>query len=161
MAYKGVIFKEAAFMEKYIYPEAKKLILPICEAAAAGKYDTREKFHALLEANPDIAAQGYNAFGKIFFWNQASADLYGYSEVAAFNKDLFELVIPPGMRQLARDMILTGSKTGKMPDPSACDLLHRDGGYVTVFSGHLMFRWNRGCPPEFYCIDVGIAPQLV
>lgn len=148
-------------MKKYVYPEAKKLIQSICKAAVNGEYDTREKFLAMLEANPDIAAQGYNAFGKIFFWNKASAALYGYSETAAISKDLFELVIPPEMRQLARDMVLSASKTGKTPEASACDLFRHDGEYVTVFSGHLMFRWENPTTPEFYCIDVGIAPQPV
>jgi len=148
-------------MKKYVYAEAKALIQSICKAAADGEYDAREKFLAMLEANPDVAAQGYNAFGKIFFWNKASAALYGYSETAAISKDLFELVIPPEMRQLARDMVLSASKTGKTPEASACDLFRHDGEYVTVFSGHLMFRWENPTTPEFYCIDVGIAPQPV
>ncbi len=145
-------------MEKYLYKEAKKLIQSICEAANAGEYDTREKFLAMLAANPDIAAQGYNPFGKIFFWNPASAHLYGHSEIAAFNKNLFDLVIPPEMRQLARDSITTAVKTGKTPAPAACDLVRYNGEYVTVFSGHLMFQWDNASSPEFYCIDIEIEP---
>ncbi len=145
-------------MKKYVYAEAKKLIQSICKAAADGEYDTRENFLAMLEANPDVAAQGYNAYGKIFFWNEASAALYGHSETAASGKDLFELVIPPEMRQLARDMILSATQTDKTPEASSCDLLRHNGEYVTVFSGHLMFRWNNPSTPEFYCIDIGIAP---
>jgi PAS domain S-box-containing protein len=148
-------------MKKYVYAEAKALIQSICKAAADGEYDTREKFLAMLEANPDVAAQGYNAFGKIFFWNKASAALYDYRETEAISKDIFELVIPPEMRQLARDMVLSASKTGKMPEASACDLFRRDGEYVTVFSGHLMFRWENPTTPEFYCIDIAITLQPV
>jgi len=146
-------------MKKYSYKEAKQLIQSICKAARDGEYDTREKFLAMLAANPDIAAQGYNPFGKIFFWNAASGRLYGYSETAAFNKDLFDLVIPPEMRQLARAMISAAAQTGKMPDPAACDLIQHNGEYVTVFSGHLMFQWDNCSSPEFYCVDVEIEPQ--
>ena len=60
------------------------------------------------------------------------------------------------MRMLARNVVLMAVKTGKTPEPSACDLLCRDGGYVAVFSGHLMFRWSDTVSPEFYCLDVGI-----
>ena len=148
-------------MKKYPYQNAKKLIQSICKAATDGEYDAREKFHAMLEANPDVAAQGYNAYGKIFFWNQASAHLYGYSEAAAVNQDLFEMVIPPEMRPLARDMILAASKTDKLPEASSCDLLQRNGEYVTVFSGHLIFRWDGPAVPEFYCVDIGIDPEAV
>jgi PAS domain S-box-containing protein len=141
----------------YSYPEAKALIGSICEAAHAGEYDTHDEFHRMLDSHPDIAAQGYNSFGKIFFWNEASVRLYGYSERAAVNQDLFELILPPEMRRFARDMIAAAGKTGKTPDAAACDLLHRSGDYITVFSGHLMFQWDKATTPEFYCIDVAIS----
>jgi hypothetical protein len=145
-------------MKKYVYAEANALIQSICKAAADGEYDAREKFLAMLEANPDVAAQGYNAYGKIFFWNEASSLLYGHSEVTTFNQDIYETILPPEMRQLARDMVLSATKTGKTPEASSCDLLRHNGEYVTVFSGHLMFRWDSPSAPEFYCVDVGIAP---
>lgn len=145
-------------MKKYVYAEAKKLIQSICDAAAAGEYDTREKFQTLLSERPDLAVQGYNAFGKIFFWNKASANLYGYGEHAAVNKELFELILPPELRQLARDMVATAQKTGRTPDATACDLLRYNGKQVTVLSGHVMFRWESATSPEFYCINVEIAP---
>ena len=115
----------------------------------------------MLEANPDIAAQGYNAFGKIFYWNNASASLYGYREEEAVNRDVFDTILPPEMRQMARTMVQTASETDKTPEPSACDLLHRSGNYVTVFSGHLLFRWDSPTTPEFYCVDVGVVSQIV
>ena len=147
-------------MNKYPYKEAKALIRSIFKAARDGEYDTREKFHAMLEANPDVAAKGYNAFGKVFFWNPASAHLFGCSESAAVNRDLFDMVIPPEMRPLLRDLIRCAAKTGKLPEPASCDLFNSSGEYVTVFSGHLMFQWDSAAVPEFYCIDVGIAPQM-
>ncbi|MEN7973591.1 MAG: PAS domain-containing protein [Verrucomicrobiota bacterium] len=146
-------------MKKCSYQEAKKIIQPICKAAMDGEYDTREKFYDMLAANPDVAAQGYNAFGKIFFWNQASTRLYGRKESDAINQDLFDLVIPEDVRQLARDLIIVASKTGKTPEASSCDLIHNSGGFVTVFSGHLIFNWDGPATPEFYCIDIGINPE--
>lgn len=156
---KKLILRKGRYMNKYLYEKAKKIIQSICEAAANGEYDTREKFHAMLEDNPDVAVQGYNAFGKIFFWNQASAYFYGYNKGEAIGRDVFETILPPEVRPLARDAILAASKTGKMPEPSSCDLLQRNGEYVTMYSGHLMFNWDGPSTPEFYCIDAGIATQ--
>lgn len=144
--------------KKYAYPKAKKLIQTICEAAKNGEYDTREKFMAMLDKDPHIAAQGYNAFGKIFFWNTAAAYLYGWPERDAINKDLFEMILPPELRPFARDMIQMARRTGKFPEAGSCDLLQRNGEYVTVYSGHLVFSWNEGSEPEFYCVDVAIDP---
>ena len=143
-------------MKKHPYSQAKETILNIHRAAVAGEFDSREKFMALLDANPHIAVQGYNPYGIIFYWNDASADLYGYSESAAINRNLFELILPPEMRTLAKDMIACARKTGKTPEAGACDLIRHNGDLVTVFSGHLMFKWEGAAVPEFYCIDLAI-----
>lgn len=145
-------------MKKYTYADAKKLIQPICQAAKNGEYDTREKFMAMLDKNPNIATQGYNAFGKIFFWNAASAHLYGYSERVAINQDLFELILPDALRPFARDMVQMARKTGKFPEAGSCDLLHSSGEFITVYSGHVVFNWDEGSEREFYCVDVAIDP---
>jgi PAS domain S-box-containing protein len=146
-------------MNRYTFREAKETILSICSKAADGEYDTREKFMAVLEENSHIAVQGYNPFGKIFFWNTASAHLYGHSEAAAVNQSLFELILPHDMQMLARAMIGCAMKTGKLPLAGPCDLVRHDGSLVTVFSGHVMFKWNEGSMPEFYCIDLAIEPE--
>jgi PAS domain S-box-containing protein len=145
----------------YLYERARKLVTSLCDAANAGEYDTREKFHAMMEANPDLAVQGYNAYGKIFFWNIPSAHLYGYSETAAVNLDIFETLLPPEMRPFARDMISVATRTGKVPAASAYDLIRRNGEYVTVFSGHVMFQWENASTPEFYCLDLEIEQNPI
>jgi len=145
--------------KKYFYKDAHKLVTSICEAADRGAYDTREKFHAMMEANPDVAVQGYNAFGKIFFWNIPSRHLYGHSETAAVNQDIFELILPPEMRQFARDVVAAAPRSGRTPAAASCDLIRCNGEPVTVFSGHLMFQWESASTPEFYCLDVEIIPQ--
>ncbi|VGO22108.1 PAS domain-containing protein [Pontiella sulfatireligans] len=146
-------------MTKYSYQDAKAIIHTICKAAEANEYNTREKFMDMLQRNPHIASQGYNAFGKVFFWNDASYHLYGYREDEAVNRDIVELIIPPEMRQFARDMIANARKTNKMPEAGAYDLLRSDEQFVTVFSGHLVFQWDKGTMPEFYCIDLALETQ--
>jgi len=136
------------------------MIHKICEAADAGAYPSRNDFMDMLTRNPHIAAQGYNIFGKIFFWNKASAYLYGYRESEAINQDLVELIIPPEMQQLVRDTLLAARKTGKMHDPSPCDLLNSNGEYITVYSGHVVFQWDQATTPEFYCIDLALDTDI-
>ena len=142
--------------KKYPFKDAKKEIEEICNGMNTDAFDSREKFMAMVDQNPHIAVQGYNAFGKIFFWNTASSHLYGYRESEAINQDLVDLILPPEMRSFARAMISNAQKTGKMPDAGACDLLHNNGEYITVFSGHVVFSWNNATTPEFYCVDLAI-----
>jgi PAS domain-containing protein len=146
-------------MKKYPYQQAKEIIDSICQMADENVFDTREKFMAMVDENPHIAVQGYNAFGKIFFWNDASDHLYGYSESSAVNQDLVELILPPEMQQFARDMIHNARRSGRMPEASPCDLVRINNEYVTVYSGHLVFLWDEATTPEFYCIDLALETE--
>ena len=146
-------------MFQYSFQDAKVVINTLCKTARDNGFPTRESFMDVIHANPHLAVQGYNAFGKIFFWNDASIHLYGLREDEAVNQDLTELIIPPEMRLFALDMISNGIKTGKMPAAAACDLLRADGEYVTVYSGHLIFQWNHATTPEFYCIDLPLKTE--
>jgi len=146
-------------MKTYPFKEAQRIIESICEEADQNAFDTRDKFMTMLDENPHIAVQGYNAFGKIFHWNTASSDLYGYRESEAVNQDLVELILPPEMQTYARSMISNGTKTGKMAPAAPCDLVHISGNPVTVFSGHLVFLWDQATTPEFYCIDLPIDSE--
>ncbi len=146
-------------MKKYPYKDAKKIIDSICQMAEEGTFDTRGQFMDFLDANPHVAVQGYNVFGKIFFWNTASSDIYGYRESEAINQDLVELILPPEMRPFARDMLQNAQKTGKMPEATPCDLLRSTGEYITVYSGHLVFLWDEATTPEFYCIDLSLETE--
>ena len=127
----------------------------ICNEAKKGMFKTRESFFSRMKENPHIAVQGYNAFGKVFYWNIASTRLYGYTERRATNQELFDLILPPDFRELARSMVASGARTGKMPEPGACDLMRDDGQFISVFSGHLIFHWDTAAP-EFYCIDLAL-----
>jgi len=143
-------------MKTYSFEEAKTIISSFCQQAEKGEFGTREQFMHHLDRNPHIAVQGYNAFGKIFHWNETSSHLYGYRESEAINQDLVELILPEEMRPLGRSMIANAHRSGKMPDPGSCDLLHFNGHYVTVFSGHLVFQWDDAATPEFYSIVLPI-----
>ncbi len=146
-------------MKRYAYKNAQDMIDSICQMADEGYYDTREKFMAMVDDNSHIAIQGYNIFGKIFFWNTASSDLYGYRESEAINQDLVELILPPEMQPFARDMLQNSRKSGKMPEAAPCDLVRSSGSYITVYSGHLVFSWAEASTPEFYCIDVPLETE--
>jgi PAS domain S-box-containing protein len=149
--------KESKTVKKYAYKQAKQIIDSIHQPAMAGEFDTREEFISMLRKNPHVAVQGYNAFGKIFLWNHAAVHAYGYTEAEAINQDLIELILPPDLRGLARDMISSARETGKMPEPGPCDLVRKGGEFVAVYSGHLVFQWKDTNSPEYYCIDLLLA----
>lgn len=143
-------------VKQFSIQDAKAIIHDICDAAENGNFPTRASFLDMLTLNPLLGAQGYNCFGKIFYWNNASVSLYGHRIEEAINQDLVELILPLEMQKFARDMITKGCRTGQMPAPGAFDLLHKDGSHVTVYSGHLVFNWDHSTTPELYCVDLPI-----
>ncbi len=140
-------------MNRLTFNSAKETIRSICRDADKDRFTARTEFLRKLEQHPEIAVQGYNLFGKIFYWNDASARLYGHSAAEAVNRNLIELILPPEMRQFAFDLILNAAKTGRMPEPGAFDLMHQNGEYVSVFVGHLVFHWADASTPEFYYLN--------
>ena len=65
------------------------------------------------------------------------------------------------MKKLARDVITAGTKTGRMPSAGSCDLIRKDGEYISVYSGHLIFQWEDSTGPEFYCVDMAVDPDYI
>lgn len=53
------------------------------------------QFKAVIENAPSVAIQGYDAEGKVRFWNHASEELYGYAEKDVLDKRLGEFLLSP------------------------------------------------------------------
>jgi PAS domain S-box-containing protein len=139
----------------YSKEEARRAVMAIYDRAEAGHFKSRDHFHATLGAQSYIAVQGYDRKGKIFFWNKASEDLYGYAAEEVMGQDLISLILPGSLREYARTAILFSSKGNKsLPPPDIVHLVNKAGKYVTVFSGHLMLDWGQSEGVEFYCVDL-------
>jgi len=115
------------------------------------------RFEELLEHLPDVAVQGYAPDGTVHYWNRANEAVYGYTAEEAIGKDLVEIIIPPEMRPMVRQIIAHGARTGEMPGPAEYSLLRKDGTRVPVFSSHAVLR-QEGREPELFCIDIDLRP---
>ncbi|MDX2109280.1 MAG: PAS domain S-box protein [Verrucomicrobiota bacterium] len=114
------------------------------------------QFRALVSHRKSIAVQGYNQHRRVIYWNQASADLYGYTSEEAIGQLLEDLIIPREMRegviQAVNDWVTKGIQ---IPDGELC-LRRKDGSAVTVFSSHTMLT-NRSGEQELYCTDIDLT----
>ena len=114
------------------------------------------RFRQLLESLPAVAIQGYDPYGTVLYWNQASERLYGFTAQEALGRNLLDLIIPPEIRnevhQAMRDMA-----ESRRPIPRAeLSLLCRDGSRVTVDSSHLLLDGPDGSP-EIYSVDIDLT----
>jgi len=120
--------------------------------------ESEARFRLLMEDIPNVAVQGYTLQGTVIFWNRASELLYGYSKAEALGGDLFELIIPPEMKDGVRGAMQAMKQTGE-PIPAGELLLQRkDGSPVPVFSSHAVTH-DHGGVPELFCLDIDLSAR--
>ncbi|MEX6504107.1 PAS domain S-box protein [Pseudomonas zhanjiangensis] len=120
--------------------------------------ESERRFRQLFEQTPHIAVQGYDREHRVIYWNQASAQLYGYSLQEAIGKRLEELIVPPANRSQVSGAINRWMLGGSPIPPAELQLQRKDGSPVWVYSSHSMLRNSRG-QTELYCIDVDLSGQ--
>lgn len=111
------------------------------------------RFRAMLESLPNIAVQGYDRQRRVIFWNEESANLYGYSEEQAKGRLLEDLIIPETMRSQVIRQHQAWVMEGKPIPAGQLVLRHQSGAEVPVFSYHAMLGEGSDAPVMF-CVDV-------
>ena len=132
--------------------------LPLDPKAELALQISEARFRKLLQEIPLVAVQGYGEDGTTHYWNQASAELYGYSADEALGRSLLDTIIPAemqdGVRQAMREMFATG-----VPIPAGeLSLRRKDGSRVSVFSSHAYVKVP-GRPAELFCVDVDLTER--
>ena len=124
--------------------------------AEAALRESELRFRSLLLNIPSISVQGYLADGTTSYWNKASETLYGYTAQEAMGSNLFDLIIPPVMRDTVRTHVEQMFATGEVIPAGELQLQRKDGTLVDVFSSHAYIQVP-GQPPEMFCIDIDIS----
>ncbi len=114
------------------------------------------RFREIIEGASNIAIQGYDEDREVIFWNQASVDLYGYTETEALGKKLENLIIPDEMKDQVVHLHQKWIKDGQKIPAEELDLMDKDGKIVSVFCSHVMLETEYG--KEMFCIDVDLNP---
>lgn len=118
--------------------------------------ESEQRFRELCELLPNIAVQGYDQQGKIFFWNKASTRLYGYQKKQALGKQIVDLIIPENMQTEVRQVIRDFAEHNIQIPAGELELCHKDGSTVPIYSSHIKLT-NVDGEPEMYCIDIDLT----
>jgi len=116
-------------------------------------------FERAFQTLRNVAIQGYDTERRVFYWNDASADLYGYTAREAAGRRLEDLIIPAEMVDGAVQEINAWVAGGPPPSGGELDLRHKDGRRVRVRSNHLSLRDESGTP-SLFCLDVPLEEQV-
>ncbi len=119
---------------------------------------SEERFRNLLSAVPAVAVQGYALDGTTRYWNEASVQLYGYSQEEAIGKNRVELIIPPERREEAKRMISQMANGEHTIPAGEMSLVRKDGSRVDVLSSHVVID-TPGREPELFCLDIDLTAR--
>jgi len=120
--------------------------------------ESEARFRRLFEQVPTVAVQGYTPDGTVIFWNKANESVYGYTRDEVMGRSLFELIIPPAMRDEVRSAIRRMADTGVGEPAAELRLMHKNGSLVPVFSSHVVLE-NAAGQKELYCLDVDLTER--
>ena len=115
------------------------------------------RFRQLIESLPAIAVQGYDAERRVIYWNDASTELYGYSNTEAMGQLLEDLIIPPESKEEVIDTHASWLSNRSSIPEGEIERLHKTGIRIPVFSSHVVL--SSGEQREVYNIDISLAEQ--
>ena len=116
------------------------------------------KFIELINKIPNVAVQGYDRERNVIYWNNASENIYGYTQEEALGKKLEDLIIPDLMREKVIKNHTNWYTKGIVIPSLKLALQHKDGSTVFVYSSHVMLGEDRG-NPEMFCVDIDLTKQ--
>ncbi|MDJ1182522.1 EAL domain-containing protein [Roseofilum sp. BLCC_M143] len=121
---------------------------------AEGDRQLRQLFAAL----PSIPIQGYDRNLQVFFWNQGSETLYGYTAEEAIGQSLEQLIIASPLAAKLRQQYQQWIVAGEFVQPEERATRHKDGSEITASSHHFLVANGQG-EPEIYCIDLNLTAR--
>jgi len=116
------------------------------------------RFETLIQNSPIVAIQGFDAQGTILHWNEASAQLYGYSAAEALGRRIQDVVChPEDVAAFEQDLDLV-CRSRQRTSSKEYRVRARDGSDRWVYSA--MFPvCSRGRVLEVFCMDVDITQR--
>ena len=110
----------------------------------------------LLAEAGGLAVKVIGPDGRIRYWNRGCEVLYGYSADEAVGSDVADLIVPPERRELIRQAIGQGFRTGSMPAGGEQRAVGKDGGELWVIGVAQVVSGPEG-PADMYLLDVDVT----
>ena len=116
------------------------------------KQISEARFHKLFDDTQAMSIQGYRADGTVVYWNAASEKIYGYTTAEALGQSLYDLIIPPDMRDDVHQAVAWMFEHQQGIPSARLNLKHKNGTTVPVFSSHTVVALPND-EPIMFCMD--------
>jgi len=123
--------------------------------AALGHAEAR--LRAIVANTPSVAIEGYDAEGRVLYWNRAAERLFGWSEDEVVGKTLDGMMLDVPSTQKFVETLEEIARTGRPNGPTEWSCRRKDGSEVWVYSTIFSIPTITGAC-EFVCMDVDVTP---
>ncbi len=126
------------------------------EARIAEEADAR--FKLAIDQAPLMALQGYDAEGRVTYWNRASEELYGFSRREAVGRTLDQLILDQEGASEFKNLLAEVWSSGKPSAPREWSIRDREGRQRWVLSTVFPLLVE-GEVVEAFCVDLDITSR--
>lgn len=117
-----------------------------------------DQIFMILNSTPDIAIQGYDEYGAITFWNNASEHMYGFTEEEVIGKPPGGIFFDNRDKTFFLDILKKIAVTNSLFGPVERKMRHKNGQVAYFYSTLFPIKLARG-RKHFICMDVDITAQ--
>jgi PAS domain S-box-containing protein len=118
----------------------------------------RDQLAAIIDNTPNVAIQGYDTQARVTLWNNASAELYGFTMQQAMGKRLDELIWSAAEQEQFERMIAAILSSGRPAPMKEWSIRTRAGDDRHILSTLFPIRSSDG-QTRVICMDVDITPR--
>ena len=131
----------------------------VATQASAQAEASRQQLSATLENTPNVAVQWFDRQGRVVYWNQASAALYGWSASEAVGRTLDELILGPEAAASFRRSIGQILADGKPLGPVEYAAHDKDGRPLWIEATEFAIPGGGDAEPILVCMDIDITER--
>jgi hypothetical protein len=115
------------------------------------------RLRGIVTNTPNVAIEGYDAEGRVLYWNVAAEQMFGWSAEEALGKTLDKLMLDEASMVDFLAMLEETNRTGEPAGPTEWLCRCKNGGQVWAYSTTFAIPTIEG-GKEFVCMDVDITP---
>jgi two-component system, cell cycle sensor histidine kinase and response regulator CckA len=128
----------------------------LLHAAEEALRENERRFRQLFAGVSSVAIRGFDATGKVVFWNPAAERLYGYSKSEAVGRSVFDLLFPDAIRTDWQNFVQEYVTSGVTIPMQEFTLHNKEGEALEIRSSHVLVR-PHGRHPEIFALDVDLT----
>lgn len=121
---------------------------------------SKRQLEATVQLSPIISVQWYNRKGEIIFWNNASKNIFGFSEEDAIGRKLDDLIYTREESEEFLKLLEEIEQSGKPYGPYESQIHRKDGSMGWILSTTFMIP-GKNFENLFVCMDVDISEQKI